>query len=175
MAGLRRALRARKRFTRFTPRASSARTICDGSKRKPRPLFRRRSHAAPEQRPAAKPREEPFMSSPAFSNRPSGHRYVGCSHDLALDLRWSFNHSADELWERLDPELWEQTHNPWVVLQTASRERLQSVTADPNFQKLLTDLHRGKETARASRKAGFKRHILIPVFRRLPISPWSSC
>ena len=26
--------------------------------------------------------------------------------DLALDLRWSFNHSADQLWEQLDPELW---------------------------------------------------------------------
>ena len=24
--------------------------------------------------------------------------------DLALDLRWSFNHSADQLWEQLDPE-----------------------------------------------------------------------
>ena len=36
------------------------------------------------------------------------------------------------------------THNPWVVLQTVSRERLQSVTADPNFQKLLVDLQREK-------------------------------
>ncbi|HVA16944.1 MAG TPA: DUF3417 domain-containing protein, partial [Candidatus Dormibacteraeota bacterium] len=34
--------------------------------------------------------------------------------ELALDLRWSFNHSADKLWERLDPELWDLTHNPWV-------------------------------------------------------------
>ena len=29
------------------------------------------------------------------------------------------------LWQQLDPELWELTHNPWVVLQTVSRERLQ--------------------------------------------------
>src|SRR5580698_5614545 len=64
--------------------------------------------------------------------------------DLALDLRWSFNHSTDRLWEQLDPELWELTHNPWVVLQTVSREKLQTVTADPNFQKLLTDLQREK-------------------------------
>ena len=41
--------------------------------------------------------------------------------DLALDLRWSFNHSADQLWEQLDPELWELTHNPWVLLQIVSR------------------------------------------------------
>ena len=31
--------------------------------------------------------------------------------DLALDLRWSFNHSADRLWQQLDPELWELTHS----------------------------------------------------------------
>ncbi len=64
--------------------------------------------------------------------------------DLALDLRWSFNHSADQLWEQLDPELWELTHNPWVLLQTVSREKLQTVTSEPRFQKLLVDLHREK-------------------------------
>ena len=64
--------------------------------------------------------------------------------DLALDLRWSFNHSADRLWQRLDPELWELTHNPWVLLQTVSRDKMQSVTADPSFQKLLSELHQEK-------------------------------
>jgi len=64
--------------------------------------------------------------------------------DLALDLRWSFNHSADQLWEQLDPELWELTHNPWVLLQTVSREKLHTVTSEPRFQKLLVDLHREK-------------------------------
>jgi glycogen phosphorylase len=90
------------------------------------------------------------MSSPASSNRPSDAAVSDALTDLALDLRWSFNHSADQLWERLDPELWELTHNPWVVLQTVSRERLQSVTSDPTFQKLLTDLHRRKRTVQES-------------------------
>jgi len=31
---------------------------------------------------------------------------------LALNMRWSLNHAADELWAQLDPELWELTHNP---------------------------------------------------------------
>lgn len=96
------------------------------------------------------------MSSPAYSNRPSDAAVSDVLTDLALDLRWSFNHSADRLWERLDPELWELTHNPWVVLQTVSRERLQSVTADPNFQKLLTDLHREK-TALLAAPAWFQK------------------
>ena len=86
------------------------------------------------------------MSSPAFSNRPES-AISDALTDLALDLRWSFNHSADQLWQRLDPDLWESTHNPWVILQTISREKLQSVTADPNFQKLVVDLHREKTNA----------------------------
>ena len=84
------------------------------------------------------------MSTPAYVDRPSVTAISDPLTDLALDLRWSFNHSADQLWEQLDPELWELTHNPWVILQTVSREKLQRVTADPNFQSLLTDLHREK-------------------------------
>jgi glycogen phosphorylase len=70
--------------------------------------------------------------------------------ELALDLKWCFNHGTDQLWERLDPELWESTHNPWIVLQTVSRQKLLSVTADPTFQKLLSDIHREKRTAEQS-------------------------
>ena len=66
------------------------------------------------------------MSSPAYGNRPPDAATSDALTDLALDLRWSFNHSADKLWERLDPELWDLTHNPWVVLQTVSRESLQT-------------------------------------------------
>jgi glycogen phosphorylase len=62
--------------------------------------------------------------------------------DLALDLRWSWNHAADELWNRLDPELWALTHNAWVILQTVSRERLDSCLADAAFcEKLEQTFH----------------------------------
>ena len=33
--------------------------------------------------------------------------------ELALDMRWSWNHATDEVWRQLDPELWEITNNPW--------------------------------------------------------------
>lgn len=59
--------------------------------------------------------------------------------DLALDLRWSWNHAADELWDRLDPELWAITHNAWVILQTVSRERLGACLADAAFRDKLED------------------------------------
>ena len=54
---------------------------------------------------------------------------------LALDLRWSWNHSTDELWAQLDPELWELTHNPWVVLQTVSRRTLKGWLTRPEYRK----------------------------------------
>ncbi len=62
--------------------------------------------------------------------------------DLALDLRWSWNHTADELWARLDPEFWTLTHNAWVILQTVSPERLGECLADPAFHEKLEEVRR---------------------------------
>jgi len=57
---------------------------------------------------------------------------------LALDLRWSWNHSVDEIWHRLDPDLWMETHNPWVVLQTVSRDQLEKQMADQTVPNLAS-------------------------------------
>jgi starch phosphorylase len=44
------------------------------------------------------------------------------------------------VWRQLDPELWEITHNPWVVLQTVSRDRIERLLADPVFRKNVDSL-----------------------------------
>ncbi len=72
--------------------------------------------------------------------------------ELALDMRWSWNHATDQVWRQLDPELWEVTHNPWVVLQTVSRDRIERVLADPAFRKdvdsqVLARRHAGEAPA----------------------------
>jgi starch phosphorylase len=67
--------------------------------------------------------------------------------ELAMDLRWSWNHSADELWRRLDPALWALTYHPSVVLQTVAREKLASALADPDFCRLLDRLVQAKRQA----------------------------
>ena len=64
----------------------------------------------------------------------------GSLADLALNTRSSWNHAADQVWRQLDPVLWELTHNPWVVLQTVSREKVQRDLADPAFRKNVDDL-----------------------------------
>ncbi len=75
---------------------------------------------------------------------------------LALDMRSSWNHATDQVWARLDPELWDLTHNPWVVLQTVSREKLQRVLADPSFRQSVDDLVRARRDA-AEAPAWFQR------------------
>lgn len=65
--------------------------------------------------------------------------------DLALNLLSSWNHSTDEIWHRLDPELWELTHNPWAVLQTISREKLTSLLEDQKFSDLIHTLMQIRE------------------------------
>ncbi|MCL5278747.1 MAG: alpha-glucan family phosphorylase [Planctomycetes bacterium] len=70
--------------------------------------------------------------------------------ELALDMRWSWNHAADELWRQLDPDLWGLTHNPWGVLQTVSRDRLQHMLADPVFHKNVDALVQAKNDAAAA-------------------------
>jgi starch phosphorylase len=61
---------------------------------------------------------------------------------LALDLRWSWNHATDALWSELEPELWARTHNPWVVLRTVSKQRLRQLLAAPEFNGMLQRLAR---------------------------------
>lgn len=59
--------------------------------------------------------------------------------ELALDMRSEWNHAADQVWRWLDPVLWKLTHNPWGILQTVSREKLQGVLAGDQI-KAASDL-----------------------------------
>jgi starch phosphorylase len=76
--------------------------------------------------------------------------------ELALDMRWSWNHATDEVWRQLDRDLWESTHNPWVVLQTVSRDRIESALADSIFRKNVDGLVEAGRQA-AARPAWFQR------------------
>jgi starch phosphorylase len=64
---------------------------------------------------------------------------------LALDLRWSWNHSADALWEIVDREMWEATGNPWLILSSVSQKRLGELARDPVFRAELGEQLRARE------------------------------
>ena len=73
-------------------------------------------------------------------------RCLAVLKDLALDLRWSWNHSVHLLWSKLDPELWERARNPLLVLQTISRERLMRVAGTRDFKECLRQILLQRET-----------------------------
>ena len=70
--------------------------------------------------------------------------------ELALDLRWSWNHGADDFWRSLDSELWDLTRNPWIILQTVGRNKLKELADNPKFRGRLKKL---VERIRDSRNA----------------------
>jgi glycogen phosphorylase len=72
---------------------------------------------------------------------PEGIEYL---IELALDLCGTWEHSADELWGQLDPELWTLTLNPWAVLQTGSRAKLKALAADPAVREKAEALVRAR-------------------------------
>lgn len=77
---------------------------------------------------------DPFPASSAEN------QIAGGLKRLALDLRWSWNHASDVLWRELDGEMWQHTHNPWVVLQAVPPEKLRSLAADTAFRATLEQL-----------------------------------
>ena len=77
--------------------------------------------------------------------------------ELALDLRWSWNHATDDVWRTLDPILWGLTQNPWAVLQTVSRNQLERALANPVFRKNVNDLLQAKHHA-AETPAWYQKH-----------------
>ena len=89
------------------------------------------------------------VSKPIYSHLSASVEGFDFLAELALDMRWSWNHATDEVWRKLDPILWELTQNPWVVLQTVSRDHLQSVLADPTFRKKINALVRSKQRTAA--------------------------
>jgi len=83
--------------------------------------------------------------------------------ELALDVHWSWNHATDGLWRTLDPVLWDLTQNPWVVLQTVSRDQLERVLADPAFRKNVDDRLRSKRQAAESPAWFQQEHPQAPL------------
>jgi starch phosphorylase len=59
--------------------------------------------------------------------------------DLALDVRWTWSHEADDLWRRIDGDAWVRTRNPWSILQGLSDARLGQLAADIAF---IEEFHR---------------------------------
>src|SRR6266536_1178572 len=74
--------------------------------------------------------------------------------ELALDLSWRWNHATDEIWQQLDIPLWELTHNPWIVLQTVSFNKIKFLLADANIKSKLDALQSQKPSLKTKKWFG---------------------
>jgi starch phosphorylase len=83
--------------------------------------------------------------------------------ELALNLHWSWNHLADELWEALDNDLWQTTQNPWVILQTVSQDKIKALLAKPDFQSRLSSLLQHKRDSFSSDAWFQKTYPEVPL------------
>src|SRR2546427_12554572 len=94
--------------------------------------------------------ERTRVSHPIYNLLPTEIEGFDSLAELALDMRWSWNHATDKIWRQLDPEMWGITHNPWVVLQTGSRDQIERLLADPVFRKNVDGLgQRRRQTGEA--------------------------
>ena len=107
--------------------------------------------------------EQTRVSHPIYSLLPRAVEGFDSLAELALDMRWSWNHATDGLWRTLDPILWELTQNPWVVLQTVSRNQLERVLADPAFRKNIDELLRAKRQAEKTPAWFQQKHPQAPL------------
>ncbi len=90
---------------------------------------------------------QPILKKPVYSFLPTDIEGFDSLAELTLDMRWSWDHGADEIWWMLDPSLWEFTHNPWVVLQTVSRDRFHAVMNNPEFRSKIEALEKSRKDA----------------------------
>lgn len=65
--------------------------------------------------------------------------------ELALDMRWSWNHAADEIWRKIDSDLWEAVHNPWIMILTVSKDKIEKVLTDPDTRRSIDFLVSSKK------------------------------
>jgi glycogen phosphorylase len=103
------------------------------------------------------------MGNLQYTNRPSDSSRTDILAELALDVSWSLSRAADQLWRRLNPELWERTDNPWAVLQTVSGERLKQITSDPAFRATLDDIVRERASDNSGPSWFSTTHLESPL------------
>lgn len=107
--------------------------------------------------------QTPQVSKTAYHFLPADIDGFDALTELALDMSWSWNHATDGIWRQIDPVLWSLTHHPWDILQTVSREKVQSLLADPHFRGQIKTLLDSKERDKASPRWFQEQHHLADL------------
>jgi len=80
-------------------------------------------------------------------------------HDLAYNLRWSWDHEAISLFRRLDRDLWESTgHNPAWMLGLMDQNRLEALCDDAAFMTHFRQVLQDFDSYMQADKTWFSEH-----------------
>jgi starch phosphorylase len=97
------------------------------------------------------------MTSPEFPHLPERLKRLP---ELALDLWWTWNASAREVFRRLDYTLWRQTaHNPVLVLRNLSPDVLEQIAKDDHFLTVYDAALDALDAARTARDTWWQRRF----------------
>ena len=81
--------------------------------------------------------------------------------ELALDLRWTWSHNADQIWRSIDAGAWDSTRNPWLILNQLPSQRLDELSRDHFFRDQLAAVL--KERHRYTSRPALKTRLTRPV------------
>lgn len=81
--------------------------------------------------------------SPRTAKLPPGLESLAA---IALDLRWTWSHWGDELWKAIDPDRWERTENPYLILQSQGAQALKALAENPAFAAKLNRFARERDS-----------------------------
>ncbi len=99
------------------------------------------------------------MSEERFSTAAPLPDRIHRLHELALDLWWSWDSRARDVFRHLDYQLWRATaHNPVRMLQVITPERLMAAAADPEFAGLYDQAVFGLDDARTRMHPWWREH-----------------
>ncbi|TML41085.1 MAG: glycosyltransferase family 1 protein [Actinobacteria bacterium] len=78
----------------------------------------------------------------SFTVRPKLPEALAPLHELAMNLRWSWDARTRDLFRWVEPAMWDQTgHDPVRLLGVVGTERLETLAADPAFMGFLGEVH----------------------------------
>ncbi len=78
--------------------------------------------------------------SQAQASSIQSEQMIDLLHELALDLGAIWNRYSDDIWRRIDSEVWLLTRNPWLMLHHASENTLRSMANDQDLRRRIEQL-----------------------------------
>ena len=83
--------------------------------------------------------------------------------ELALDLGMVWKRQSDGIWRQIDPDVWLFTRNPWLMLQQASDQMINSMAHDHELRRRVEQLVLAQRAASGSISWFQKAHSGSPL------------